>query len=289
MTLSSRRPAAILAGVLCTFAGLLRADDPAPIDAEAEQQSATEATSREAGRVQFRTEGSGADLDPSADSILKWSNPDVGRVYGNVYLWTEEGRPVVATSVYQWFYPYQDLTLEFCSLSERLVQGRYDDETVWDVQQSGVTWRDLGGDAPGASRPLRLIQMKRAAERFTARLQDERTGDDVAKVLRPLATPLYRYPARGAVLDGALFAFVVGTDPELLLLIEAEGERWRYAVARMNRDALQVSLDDQVVESYEHLADEMFDLHKPYFLMNARPSEQTSAAPQRRQLIEEAP
>jgi hypothetical protein len=131
--------------------------------------------------------------------------------------------------------------------------------------------------------------MKRAAERFTARLQDERTGDDVPKVLRPLATPLYRYPTRGAVLDGALFAFVVGTDPELLLLIEAQDDRWRYAVARMNRDALQVALDEQAVETYEHLDDEMFDARQPYYLMNARELEQTSADPQRQQLIEEAP
>ena len=40
---------------------------------------------------------------------------------------------------------------------------------------------------------------------------------------------------------------LVGTDPELLLLIETSDDRWRYAVARMNRDALQVALDDQVV------------------------------------------
>jgi hypothetical protein len=142
MTLRLQQHATILAGVLCTFAGLLRADDPAPIDAEAEQQAAEEATSREAGRVQFRIEGGAADLDAAADSILKWSNPDVGRVYGNVYLWTEGGRPVVATSVYQWFYPYQDLTLEFCSLSERFLQGRYDGETVWNTEHSGVTWHE---------------------------------------------------------------------------------------------------------------------------------------------------
>ena len=40
--------------------------------------------------------------------------------------------------------------------------------------------------------------------------------------LRLLPKPLYRYePKAGPVIDGAVFAFVMGTDPESLLLIEA--------------------------------------------------------------------
>lgn len=276
---------AALAVALC--AAHLRAADEPEVDAQTEQQAAAQATAREAQRLQFRVAESDADLEPTSDSILKWSNPDVGRVYGNVYLWTENGRPVLVTSVYQWFHPYQSLDLEFRSLTDRTLQGSYDGDVVWDSRESGITWRELA-EEPAATRPLRLIQMKRAAARFAARLQDERTGDDVAKVLRPLSTPLYRYPAGADVLDGALFAFVVGTDPELLLLIETQDDHWRFAVARMNRDAIQVTLDEQVVEQYEHLEQELFDSHQPYFLMNARPAEQT-LAPQQADPNEETP
>jgi hypothetical protein len=51
-----------------------------------------------------------------------------------------------------------------------------------------------------------------------------------------LATPLYRYretSPEGS--DGALFAFVQGTDPEVLLLVETAHDgtapKWRYALA----------------------------------------------------------
>jgi hypothetical protein len=54
-----------------------------------------------------------------------------------------------------------------------------------------------------------------------------------------------RYQSKNPdVLDGAIFAIVLGTDPELLLLIEARRDghehRWQYAVARMNDNSLAV-------------------------------------------------
>jgi hypothetical protein len=53
-----------------------------------------------------------------------------------------------------------------------------------------------------------------------------------------LPTPVARYGKAGAaVLDGALFAFVTGTDPEAFLFIEAragrDGPEWQYAFAPM--------------------------------------------------------
>lgn len=57
-----------------------------------------------------------------------------------------------------------------------------------------------------------------------------------------LPRPLYRYELTddqvksGPTIDGAVFAFVMGTDPESLLLLEAvreaDGSKWRYAFAR---------------------------------------------------------
>src|SRR5947199_236570 len=70
--------------------------------------------------------------------------------------------------------------------------------------------------------------------------------------LRLLDQAVYKYGAGdGGLLEGGLFAFVVGTDPEVLLVIEArereEGRRWHYALARMNRDAMRVRHKDQEV------------------------------------------
>ena len=64
--------------------------------------------------------------------------------------------------------------------------------------------------------------------------------------LRLLPQPLYRYePFGGKVLDGGLFSFAAGTDPEVLLLIEARRENreliWQYAFARFNYAELSAS------------------------------------------------
>ena len=262
---------ALFSGMALMAAPHAHGQESTAIDVEAEQQEAAATTNAQVERLQLYGTGSETPLDAPADSILKWSNPDVGRVYGNVYLWTRQGRPVVAASIYQWFHPYQSLSIELASLSEKPVRGRHDDRQVWDARTSGVTWRKLPGDAPAGSRTLRLIQMKRAVSRFAATLVDERTDlQGVNRVLRPLATPIYRYPEGATPIDGAVFAFVVGTDPELLLVIEAADDAWRYGLARMNRDALSVALDDAEVESYPHL-DDLYDSSRPYVLIDVQP------------------
>lgn len=58
---------------------------------------------------------------------------------------------------------------------------------------------------------------------------------------------------------------VVGTDPEVLLLLEASSGGWRYALARMNRDAVTVSFRGKPVESFPHLDDgQLLDAEQAY-------------------------
>src|SRR5262249_61861977 len=69
--------------------------------------------------------------------------------------------------------------------------------------------------------------------------------------------PLYRYDltnARGPdpdLLDGALFAYVQGTDPEAVLVLEAVGTAekagWQYAFARATSGGLEVKRGKEVV------------------------------------------
>jgi hypothetical protein len=82
--------------------------------------------------------------------------------------------------------------------------------------------------------------MRALARGFTVEVLDKRNepkGENQTPRLLP--TPLYRYDAgRTKTLDGALYAFVLGTDPELLLLLEcdtaAAKPEWRFGVCRMN-------------------------------------------------------
>ena len=71
----------------------------------------------------------------------------------------------------------------------------------------------------------------------------------------------------------ALFLFVQGTDPECTLLLSIEDDQtWRYALARMNRDALQIKDGDRVVQQWDHLRDTWTDRTTSYVTFNFDPS-----------------
>lgn len=58
-----------------------------------------------------------------------------------------------------------------------------------------------------------------------------------------------------------MFAFVQGTDPEMLLLLEAVAEddrppRWQYAFARATTGGLEVQLDGKLVWNVEQFVDD---------------------------------
>jgi hypothetical protein len=178
--------------------------------------------------------------------IQQWSNP-VGRrkAKGDVFLWTDHGRPEVVLSIYEMLDPdlinfFEDR--EFCSLSLEALVAIGPRHEPWQPRQAGVSPGDVpDAPAPLDTRALRLRQMKLLANRFTA---DKTTRDGIERDLRRLPQPIYRYDGDHAdVIDAALFAFVEGTDPDVLLLLEArsstEGPRWTYAFARMNSVGLR--------------------------------------------------
>jgi hypothetical protein len=79
--------------------------------------------------------------------------------------------------------------------------------------------------------------MRDLARRFSASVQRQNSKWE----MRLLTQPIYRYETSdesAAIVDGAIFAFVwtAGTDPEVLVAIEArnteKGVRWFYAPAR---------------------------------------------------------
>jgi hypothetical protein len=274
--------AALVLGVQSDRGSAADDAEPAP-DVATEQRLATELSRRELARLTLHAAGAGgAEYQATPESLLKWSNPDAGRVYGDVYVWTDQGRPAAAASIYRWYSPYQSLTIEFCSLSTGGISAEREGQVIWRPTDPGIVWHDLPGtDAPAASRSARLIQMKRISNRFAARLTDSRTDQAaVYKVLRLLSHPVFRH-GEDAAADGALFAFVVGTDPELLLLVEADGPGWRYALSRINRDPLSVTLDGNVVQRFEYLAPaELFDMGRPYACYNVKDFEDAPGTPQ---------
>jgi hypothetical protein len=187
-------------------------------------------------------------------SVLRWTNPGVGRINGDVYLWTLDGRPEAVISFYKWWKPDYGFTAEMHSLSLTGLSAEREGTLRWKPTEAGITLHNVpDAPHPAESAPRRLQQMRTLAGQFSAQLKDLRLKEEGERQeLRLLTQPLYRYPAgKGEVVDGALFAIVLGTDPEVLLLLEArrasEKLTWQYGVARMNDCAMTVKYKDQEV------------------------------------------
>jgi hypothetical protein len=197
-------------------------------------------------------------LELKKEPVFEWSNPvRSGLQQGVVFLWLRDGRPAVLCSVFsepEGRFRGRKIMHEFHALDpEKLVVTRPDALNEW-KPQAGLARQELAdAPAPAATAAARLLQMRRLAQEFSGD-----SVDDKGKHwdLRLLPAPLYRYPeAKAGVIDGALFTLVstAGTDPEVLLLIEAretDGKlRWEYACGRFSDRSLYVQRKDKEVWS----------------------------------------
>jgi hypothetical protein len=185
---------------------------------------------------------------------LKWSNPSVSDVQGNVFIWVRDGRPLVVGSLTKWFSPRTVMQHEFHSLAEEPLSAKFHEgDPVWTTSEAGVKFADVpGAPAPAANDAQRLLQLRKLAKEFSAVAKYRNATDDTELRLLPQPVHSYAVPKQG-ILNGGLFAFVRGTDPEVFLLIEARGKdaenaRWKFAVARMtNMAELQLRHNDKQV------------------------------------------
>jgi hypothetical protein len=218
-------------------------------------------------------------LELHAKPIFQYTNPvRAGGQHGAMFVWVADGRPLVIGSLWSAIpdqTPNQRLvTHEFHSLSGLPVRsehaervGRRGKVPNWSVREAGVNFADVPlAPLPAKTPALRLAQMREIAGQFTAILADSATDQEH---LRLLPQPIHRYTSLShAVFDGGLFAFVQGTDPELILLIEArqttDGERWQFAAARFTNHPLQLRHKDQQVWTCPTA--EVYIGTKPYFL-----------------------
>jgi hypothetical protein len=202
-------------------------------------------------------------------SVLRWSNPVSTALYGEVFLWTADGRPEIIASIHKFFQPdRRHMTGEFHSLSLGLIVGRQGAREVWTPQEAGVTFAMLPG-APTVARaaPQRLSQMRSLAREFSAE-SSARNEPEVRERLRLLPKPMYRYQvSKAAMLDGAIFAFAQGTNPEVLLLLEARevGDKhaWQYALVRFNSVAMRAFRNERQVWNVPQIAPPWQDIRDP--------------------------
>lgn len=135
-------------------------------------------------------------------------------------------------------YEYSSLTATPFSLTSR--------ETRWSPTRTLYEFKPLPDmRPPEKTAPRRLIQMRDAANRFAGSEIDKKERCE----LRLLTQPIDRYkPAGGESADGAMFLFVFGTNPEVVLFLESDGTDWTYAAGRMTgAETVTMTLDGKTV------------------------------------------
>jgi hypothetical protein len=198
------------------------------------------------------------------EPLHRFDDPVTGVVDGTLFVWVLDDRPVATASVWirktgHEFHEFQSLAAGALTASDR---GR----AKWAPSRSGIERKPAPRTRPPAATAAgRLSQMRALAREYSATV----TGwEKDRQVLRLLPQPVYRYGRPGgATADGALFAYCKGTNPEVLLLVEAvkngEGLGWEYAFARMTARGCEVRRGDEVVWSAPLLRGE--SPSDPYF------------------------
>jgi hypothetical protein len=207
-------------------------------------------------RTEFKLFGNDRPEEPLPaldEPLVRWTNPIRNSFSdGALFLWLDGKRPVAMATVSirgnggVWF--------ESASLSPEALRCLRRDGLFWNPQSASSAEQQLkDAPVPAATGAGRLVQMRRLSEQFSIRMEPI---NEQPSQLRLLPQPIYRYEDSAVgVVDGAVFSFAEGTDPEALLMLEAvrkpntEAANWQYTLAKMSSRRIVARRNDEVVWS----------------------------------------
>ncbi len=210
------------------------------------------------------------------EPLHRWTDPTRGKPDGSLWVWRTSGRPVAAMAIELNLEDLSKWSFEFVSLSTGLVESA-DNRLRWTPQKPGVVFQEIpGAPVPAASEVARLRQIHDLAKRFSG----TEFWDVISQhyPLRMLPHPIDRYhDAASGQIDGAIFIFANGTNPEVLLLIEAirRGNgppKWTYAAATLTTAAATLKLDRKDVWTSPNKYGYLFQETYFFGLMRSRPA-----------------
>lgn len=196
-------------------------------------------------------DGEQREIERVSDPVFSFSEAtrDTGHL-GTMWVWGSPGRPA-ALFVQGKAYRKPIWGFELVALSEGVSVVMHDGWR-WSPKTALTMSAFDGAPLPAKSDVGRLLQMKTLARRFVV---SEDYFDEKFR-LRLLPRPVYRYQDKDAgLIDGALFNFAHGTNPEALLVIECrlqeQGPRWSYGFLPMAGAGVEATLDEITVWSKE--------------------------------------
>ena len=201
----------------------------------------------------YEIEGDSGEAVLRPQSLMNWKNPVRTQSQGAMYVWFFGGRPYALGSIFTYEWNGRvNCRHELVSLAPEPLVARLDSEVVWSPRKPGLSWTRFETNVtPAGSKPRRLFQMRSLARQFTGTLT---TDESVATELSFIPQPLLRYDdGEQNIIDGAIFSLAMGTDPEILLIVEAaragdkDGGFYRYSAARANYFQLDLKLNGKTI------------------------------------------
>jgi hypothetical protein len=204
--------------------------------------------------------------------LLLFGDATRGYDQGSFWAWGDKGRPVTTLELF-----YQKIGnaggWQFCitNMSGGKVRASRGGELWWRENESDVVLKDIPqAPAPPVDASQRQRQLKLLSQKFTGHeiWNPNNSRYELRRIERPVHT--YRDEDHG-LLEGGLFILANGTNPEILLFLEARADPkekskavWQFMLARSANAELHLQFD----------GNEVFDLprgrpgsgaDKPYF------------------------
>ncbi|HTU92974.1 MAG TPA: hypothetical protein VMF69_23030 [Gemmataceae bacterium] len=188
------------------------------------------------------------------EPLLYYSDPTRTNDRGSVWGWGQKGRPVALLELYRGEDFRTKWVFAICNTSGGKLRARRSGAPWWNENDSGAELKEVpGASAPSAEASVRQRQVKLLAQKFTAHefWDPNNSRYELRLLKRPLCT--YRDEANG-VLEGGLFTLANGTNPEIMLFVEARVDPknnskrvWQYTVGRLAHAELHLEYDGKEV------------------------------------------
>jgi len=268
----------VLALVICAAA---RAKDPTdaaasakPIDASALEQAKTVAERLEV-RLADAT-GERGIVPPIERPLLLFGDDPRNLTRGILWGWGA-GRPVAVAELWRGRAENSPYAVSLTLTGPDMVAMTSDGKPKWEPARKQMEFMAFA-DAPvvATKESARLRQIKEMARRFEA--HEFWDPENSRFELRLLVQPVHRYSDMAAeILDGALFVFAHGTNPEALLFIEAFGPtiekaKWQYGLVRTSNAESHVELDGREVWMQPRVKGGATRPVDPYFVFSLPPA-----------------
>lgn len=220
---------------------------------EAEPSAAVAAAGAHVSDFKVTTvvDGSPTDVELLANPLLTYGDAARNNEAGTLWAWGKSGRPAAFLELYRNVGENQPWVHALTLTSPELVRLSSPSGHRWNPQKTHFALKDLPKPSDVSDQPaMRLRQMKDISRRFEA--HEFWDPNNSRFELRLLVQPVHRYKDESAkLLDGAVFVLAHGTNPEVLLQIEAHSTQaqpvWKYSLARLGSAELHVLLDGQEV------------------------------------------